>query len=404
MMTEKSGKTTRREFLKRSASLAGAVIFSGLGAGCTFVTQGKKSAGPDQNSAPSGRHDYKIFSQGSIGKMLIKNRIVRSATMISAASGGRPTKEYIEMYKKLAEGGVGMIITGFMIPTKADARYSQQMHIYDDGYISGLRDVAHAVHRANRQCRIVAQIGHSGETISPSGIKWPFFWKKRGRALATQEVDAIVDDFADAIWRVKASGFDGVELHGAHAYLLSSFLSPYTNKRTDKYGGSLEKRVHIIRAIMDRARKRVGPDFPILIKLNSDDNVQGGIRPDSFPVLANEIVKTGVDALDVSGNDCLQEDIDSAEEETYFFKGAEALEVSVPIIVTGGNRSIERMEKLLKTGEVDFFGLARPLIREPALPNRWLHGKGGDSATCVSCNGCFNVILQGKTTYCVLEA
>ena len=127
-----------------------------------------------------------------------------------------------------------------------------------------------------------------------------------------------MNDFVDAIWRVKTAGFDGVELHAAHAYLLSSFLSPLTNKRTDQYGGSLEKRVHIIRAIMDKARKRVGPDFPIMIKVNSDDNVALGIRPENFPALANEIVKTGVVAFDVSGNNCLQEGIEDIEDEAYF--------------------------------------------------------------------------------------
>ncbi|MBW2063250.1 MAG: NADH:flavin oxidoreductase, partial [Deltaproteobacteria bacterium] len=353
---------------------------------------------------PEGRGDYKVFSAGQIGTMSVKNRLVRSATMIAAAARGRPTEEYIQMYRELARGGVAVIITGFMIPSRTDFRYGRQIFVYNDSHISGLQRVAEAIHETDSECRLVAQIGHSGASVSPSGIKWPFPWKKKGRALTTDEVDAIVNDFADAIWRVKTAGFDGVELHGAHAYLLSTFLSPLTNKRTDQYGGSLEKRVHIIRAIMDKARKRVGPDFPIMIKLNSDDNAAKGIRPENFPALANEIVKTGVVALDVSGNDCMKEDIENIEDEAYFFPGAKALDVKTPIILTGGNRSVDHMEKLLKTNEIDFLGMARPLIREPDLPNRWLKGRGDKKATCISCNGCFGAIMQGKTAYCIQEA
>jgi 2,4-dienoyl-CoA reductase-like NADH-dependent reductase (Old Yellow Enzyme family) len=332
--------------------------------------------------------------------MPVKNRLVRSATMIAAASEGRPTEEYNEKHRELARGGVGVIITGFMISTRADARYGRQIFIYDDSYIPGLKRLADAVHEADSQCRLVAQIGHSGESVGPSGIKWPLPWKRKGRTLATEEVDAIVTDFSDAIYRVKTAGFDGVELHGAHAYLLSSFLSPLTNQRTDQYGGSLEKRVHIIQAIMDQARAQVGPDFPILIKVNSDDNAAEGIRPESFPALANEIVKTGVAALDVSGNDCLQEDIEDTGDQAYFFAGAKALEVKTPIILTGGNRSVEYMEKLLHTDEIDFIGMARPLIREPDLPKRWLEGSGDESAACISCNECFGAIMRGQTAYC----
>lgn len=384
---------TRREFIKLSVGTTGAVIISGIGAGCSSVAP-----------RPDGRHTYTIFSEGHIGNLKIKNRLIRSATMIAGASGGLPKEAYIKTYKELAAGGVGLIITGFMVPTKEDARYPVQVNIYDDSHISGLKNVAEAVHSVDSRCRLFAQIGHSGSSEGPSHTQWPFPGKGELRALSEREIQGIVSDFADAIFRVKKSDFDGVELHGAHAYLLSTFLSPYTNKRTDKYGGSLRKRVRIVRDIMEQARKKVGPDFPIMIKLNSDDNVPGGITPETFPKLAREIADTGVDAIDVSGNDCLQPGISGIEEETYFLKGAVQADIKIPLIVTGGNRTVEHMEKILKTGEVDFFGLARPLIREPDLPNRWLEGRGSDSATCISCNGCFGVIMRGEQTYCVQEA
>jgi 2,4-dienoyl-CoA reductase-like NADH-dependent reductase (Old Yellow Enzyme family) len=399
-MDDNNAGITRREFIK----IAGTTLLVTGGSGRKpFMTEAR-SRPTNMPMSTEERAEYKVFSSAQIGTMSVKNRLVRSATMIAAAAGGRPTEEYIEMYSELARGGVAVIITGFMIPTQADARYERQIFVYDDSHIDGLQRVAEAIHEADNECRIVAQIGHSGDTVSPSGIKWPFPGKTQGRVLGTDEVDAIVNDFADAIWRVKTAGFDGVELHGAHAYLLSSFLSPFTNKRNDQYGGSLEKRVHIIRAIMDRARERVGPDFPIMIKLNSDDNVASGIRPDSFPALANEIVKTGVVAFDVSGNDCLQMGVEDIEDEAYFFPGAKALDVNTPIILTGGNRSVDHMEELLQTNEIDFIGMARPLIREPDLPNRWLRGTGDKRAACISCNGCFSLITQGETAHCIQNA
>jgi len=403
-MRGQTRKTTRREFLRASGKIAGAAILAGLSAGCMGDSPKKEDTTPGNNSSPEGRAEYKVLSPAQIGPMSVKNRLVRSATMIASASGGRPTEEYTERYVELARGGVAVIITGFMVPTLDDARYERQIFVYEDGHILGLQQVAEAIHEADSACCIVAQIGHSGETVSPSGIKWPFSWKKRGRALATDEVDGIVNNFVDAIWRVKTAGFDGVQLHGAHAYLLSSFLSPLTNKRTDQYGGSLENRVHVIRAIMDKARKRVGSDFPIMIKVNSDDDAAGGIRPDDFPALAKEIVKTGIVALDVSGNDTMQTGIKDIQDEAYFYPGARALDVKTPIILTGGNRSVDHMEELLQTNEIDFLGMARPLIREPDLPNRWLRGTGANRARCISCNGCFNVMMQGNTAYCIQDA
>jgi len=395
-------KATRREFLKTGAAIAGTALIPGCAAKqITHALERDASPKTDETAATGDRGKYRVFSEGFVGNMRVKNRLVRSATMISAASGGHPSDTYLEMHGELAKGGVGLLITGFMLPTKTDALNPRQIHIFDDKHIKGLSQVAEAVHSADSGCKLAAQIGHSGEFVSPSGIRWPR--RRQGRKLSTEEVDDIVSDTAKGIRRAKEAGFDAVELHGAHGYLLSSFLSPYTNRREDKYGGSLEGRTAIVREIMDRARKRVGSEFPIFIKLNSDDNVAGGITPSSFNDVAKAIEKTGVQAIDVSGSDCLKADVDTIDEETYFLKGAKAADVDIPIIVTGGNRSIEHMEALLKQEAVDFFGLSRPLIREPGLPNRWLAAKGDETATCISCNGCFGVIMRGEPVYCVQD-
>ena len=395
-------KTTRREFLKTSAVIAGAAIIPGCSVDQALRGEPETSGVDESKFKSEDRVNYKVFSDGAIGGMRVKNRLVRSATMISAASMGVPSDVYRDMHGELAKGGVGVLITGFMLPTESDALNPNQIHVYDDRHIQGLREAADIVHAADSRCRLVAQIGHSGEFVSPSGIKWP--WKRQGKSLSTEEVEAIVTDTAEGVRRVRDAGFDGVELHGAHGYLVSSFLSPFTNRRTDKYGGSLENRVRIVGEMMDQARERVGTGFPILIKLNSDEAVPGGITPASFPDLAEAVEKTGVDAIDVSGSDCLKLDIDTIEEETYFLRGARAADVDIPVIVTGGNRTIDHMEALLRQNGIDFFGLSRPLIREPDLPNRWLASRGDASAECISCNRCFGVIMQGEPAYCVQEA
>jgi len=394
-------KSTRREFLKKSAGVVGTAILAGCAAERMGPRETDARSSMGTPTTTKGRHHYRAFSEGRIGGLRIKNRLVRSATMINAASDGNPTETYIEKFRDLAAGGVGLIITGHMLPVRNDVLNPRQIHVYDDRHIEGLRRVADAVKGVDSRCKLFAQIGHSGEGVSPSGIKWP--WKREGRALTTQEVEAIVGESADAVGRIKQSGFDGVELHGAHGFLLSAFLSPYTNRRADKYGGSVEGRVRIVRDIVEQARRRVGSAFPILIKVNSDDNVEGGTRPEAFPQTAREIERTGVDALHISGNDAAKKDIDTVEEETYFLESARAAKLSIPTIVTGGNRSIDHLEELLQRNGVDFFGLARPLIREPDLPNRWLEARGDTSAKCISCNGCFGPIGRGEPVYCIQE-
>jgi 2,4-dienoyl-CoA reductase-like NADH-dependent reductase (Old Yellow Enzyme family) len=391
------GKSTvrpnRREFIELSlAGAAGATIAS------TLVRPAEAAA----------RTGYTLFSPGAIAGMELKNRLVRSATWESAAANGMPTETYLRIYRDLAAGGVGMIITGYVAPTPS--MIGVQIHVFNDKYIEGLSTIADTVHTTDPGCKLVAEVGDGGDLYSPSGLGWP----GRGgtkRELDVPEIEGIVTQFAEGIRRVKDAGFDGVELHGAHAYLLSSFLSDITNKRTDRYGGSLHKRVQIIREIMDQARAKVD-DFPIFIKVNSNDAgtphdiMDAGITPKNFPELAIELEKAGVDAIDVSGNGCMYAEIDDVEDESYFLPYAEQLtELEIPVIVTGGNRTVDHMEKTINSAAVvDFFGISRPLVREPDLPGRWLTGKGESKPRCINCNMCiFKAIRQGPV-HCMQEA
>jgi 2,4-dienoyl-CoA reductase-like NADH-dependent reductase (Old Yellow Enzyme family) len=317
----------------------------------------------------------------------------------------------VAIHQALAEGGVGLIISGHMIvmPPERNGGMCLGTCMYDDRFIHSIRQMATAVHHVGNGCKVMAQINHVGmqdiidTPVSPSGVSWPNM-KKALHVLSTHEVEAIVAHFVEAAQRVHEAGFDGVELHCAHGYLLSSFLSPYTNRRTDKYGGSPEKRVTIVREIVTQIRKQLGSDFPVLVKMNCDDIVEGGIGIDSFPALAHEVAKTGVDAIEVSGNNPLRKNLDQPEKQSYYSKYVERLNIDIPIILTGGNKSIVLLEKIFNQENVDFFGVARPLIREPNLPHRWLEGLGEKESSCISCNRCFQALVKGKMAQCSIQS
>jgi NADH:flavin oxidoreductases, Old Yellow Enzyme family len=373
------------------------------------------------------RSNYKVFSEGRIGNLVLKNRLVRSATCeYKMTVDGKTTDTILNIYKELAAGGVGMIISSLMAVTLNGKGAPNQMCIYGDEYINEISKVADIVHHTDSNCVIIAQLCHAGrqvtlenkiaECVGPSTMESSIL-VKTARELTADEIKSIIRSFVDSIVRVKKAGFDGAQLHAAHGYLLSSFLSPYTNKRTDSFGGSVKNRARIIKDIVTLARKEVG-NFPIFIKMNCDDHVVGGISKDSFCELIKEIELSGVDAIEISGGiwDCLvrTEDelgfipvpipesrtkIDNLDKQSYYYSYVKNLKTTVPVILVGGNRNIELMEKLLQEGSIEFISLARPLIAEPNLPNRWFNYIGKETTACVSCNAC----LAFKECGCALK-
>jgi len=376
------------------------------------------------------RDEYKMFSDGIISKIVLKNRLVRSATYEAAMTeDGKVTEDMLNIYRNLANGGVGLIVTGHMAVMLSGKAAPKQTCIYDDIFIGEIEKIAKEVHNTNNGCKIVAQLSHVGrqvrhefnvaECVGPSAIPSPIL-KKEARELSLEEILVITDNFADAIARVKKAGFDGVQLHGAHGYLLSSFISPYTNHRSDQYGGSLQNRLTILKEIISKARNLVG-NFPIFIKINCDDCVEGGIDIDTFPEVAKEIESLGFDAIEISGGmwDCLcrkEEDlgffplpipesrtrINSLTKQSYFLKYAEKIKLNVPIILAGGHRDVEELENILNKRTVDFLSLCRPLISEADLPNRWRNGEGSQKTDCVSCNTCLLTFDPGPM-HCMLK-
>jgi 2,4-dienoyl-CoA reductase-like NADH-dependent reductase (Old Yellow Enzyme family) len=353
------------------------------------------------------RNEYKIFSAGKIGHLTLSNRLVRSATWDPSILKSRQmSDEVLDHYKKVALGGVGLIITGDF-PTVPEGMFddSGKPYSYDDVRIEGLGKLADVVHSAAPRCKIVAQLSGEYRGAAPSDIPSPYT-TERDRPLSTEEVRAIAACLAEGIVRMKEEGFDGAQLHAAHGGLLSKFLSPYTNRRDDEYGGPTRNRARIVREAVGEAREKIG-DFPILIKMNGTDYVEGGTDIHNLPELAEEIARAGVDGIEISGGmwDCLvrsEEElgfrpvpspeahtrIKSPDKQSYFLKYAEKLDLDIPLILVGGNRDVERLEEIVQQGKVDFISLCRPLISEPDLPRRWLEGRGSSSTDCISCNAC----------------
>jgi len=365
-----------------------------------------------------GREDYKVFTEGRIAHLRVKNRLIRSATYEGGMTeDGKATAEILT------------IITGHMAVSLKGKGNHRQTCIYDDTHIPEIARIAEVVHASGNGCKVVAQLTYAGrqvlhdntvaECVGPSDVPSPIL-RKRARELSADDIRIIVDSYVDAIVRVRKAGYDGVQLHAAHGYLLSSFLSPYTNRRQDRYGGSIEKRVAILREIVTKARENVDY-YPILIKMNCTDHVAGGIDIATFAETAKEVAALGVDAIEVSGGmwDCLirsEEElgffplpipeartrINSLDKQSYFVRFAEKLSLDIPVIVVGGHRNIESLEKIINGGAVDFFSFGRPLISEPGLPNRWLEGRGSEKADCVSCNSCL-LEVKSKPLKCVLK-
>lgn len=284
------------------------------------------------------------------------------------------------------------------------------MGIYDDSFIpeyKKLTDMAHSY-----DANIVMQITYGGSRSHLESPRSDIFGASPIKnevtgvmpvEISTDEIKSLVKSFGKAAARVKESGFDGVEIHAAHGYFLSQFLCPHYNVRTDEYGGSIENRARIILEIYKEIRKAVGNDYPILIKFNSEDFMEDGLTSEESIVVAKMLEKAGIDAIEVTGgNDSslhvVKNNLDAArskiafskDKESYFKDHAARLAqvVTIPVILTGGNRNVDVMDEILNSTNIEYFGLCRTLIREPDLINKW---KEGDYKVpqCISCNQCF---------------
>ncbi|MGB5156602.1 NADH:flavin oxidoreductase [Desulfobacterium sp. N47] len=360
----------------------------------------------------------KLFEETSIKGMILANRFVRSATWEGLAENdGRVTAKLIDCMTDLAKGGVGLIISGHAYVQKQGQASFLQLGAYSDDLLSGLTDMADKVHKNNG--KIVLQIAHAGYFARTDLTKVPAFavsdigktTKVPYSVLSIPDIKQIVAAFADAANRAKKAGFDGVQIHAAHGYLISQFLSPAYNRRTDEYGGSIENRARILIEVLKSVRNSVGSDYPVMVKMNVADFIENGLELKDSVQAAKMLESEGIDAIELSGGVLTggklipsRKGINSEEKEAYFLKEAKAFreKISVPLILVGGNRSYKMAEKIIAEGTVDYISMCRPLIREPGLINRWKSGDIAKSA-CISDNQCFGPALAGEGLCCVTE-
>jgi len=341
-----------------------------------------------------------IFKPVKIGNLELKNRVVRSATWDGAADdNGAVTDDAIKLYRGLGEGGIGLIISGHAFVSPKGQATPSQYGIHNDEMIPGLKRMTDAVHEEGS--KIAVQITHCGvnsiqmrrqgipgQAVSHSdGIKDPH------QEMTDDEIEQLVDDFAAAAERAVEAGFDAVQLHGAHGYMLSQFLSPVFNKRTDRWGGSIENRRRFHLEIIDRVRTKIGRDFPLLIKFGIQDDAEGGLTLEEGLETAHEMVKKGLDGIEVSAGVgaglAVPKSKEGEPEKIFFRERTAALTkiVNVPVILVAGIRKLQTAEDILNSGDADLISMCRPFIREPGLLLRWQKGEDAP-ATCISCNMC----------------
>lgn len=364
-----------------------------------------------------------LFTPGKIGSLTLKNRIMKAPQSSGMSNmDGTVSERLVRYYRQQAAGGAGMIIVEYAYVDDIGAKSAHcHLGISNNEHIPGLAWLAENIREQGAVPAI--QIEHCGRQkflgtqpiCAPSAIPWPKLWDQYGvqavpHVLTIEEIQDIVHAFGDAALRAKQAGFELVEIHGAHGYLLTNFFSPTTNHRTDLYGGSLENRMRIYVEIVRDVRKKVGPDFPVTIRLSGTD-----YEPDGFPIedtieLAKVLEKEGIDAFHISGGDhhtMIHQVSPMAIDVCHNVWAAEAIKkvVHVPVIASGSITLPEYAEEIIASGKGDFVGLGRPLWADPEWPLKAMEDRPEDIRPCIRCNeGCLErTFFNFKAVTCAVN-
>ena len=364
-----------------------------------------------------------VFAPGKIGTLTLKNRVVKAPQSSGMSNmDGTVSERLVRYYRDQAAGGAGLIVVEYAYVDDIGAKSAHcHLGISNNEHIPGLAWLAENIKEMGAAAGI--QIEHCGRQkflgtqpiCAPSALPWPKLWDQYGvqsvpHVLTIEEIQDIVHAFGDSALRAKQAGFELVEIHGAHGYLLTNFFSPHTNHRTDLYGGSLENRMRIYVEIVRDVRKKVGPDFPVTIRLSGTD-----YEPDGFPIedtieLAKVLEREGIDAFHISGGDhhtMIHQVSPMAMSVCHNTWAAEAIKkvVSVPVIASGSITLPEYAEEIIASGKGDFVGLGRPLWADPEWPNKAAADHPEDIRPCIRCNeGCLErTFFHYKAITCALN-
>jgi 2,4-dienoyl-CoA reductase-like NADH-dependent reductase (Old Yellow Enzyme family) len=356
-----------------------------------------------------------LFQPCTVGHLHLRNWFVRSATTSAwADERGGVGPEIVERYEELAAGGVGLIVKGHLYVTARGKAHTGMAGISDDDHVPGLARLTQGVHE--RDGLILAQLNHggyeaeAGERMGPSDFATSDW---RARAMDAGEIREVIQAFGEAAERSRAAGFDGVQIHAAHGYLLSQFLSTHANHRADEWGGELTDRARLLREVYLELRSRLGDEAFIGVKLNCDDFSEDGFTVDESAEVAHELSRLGIDFIEVSGGGIGMEEqyrararsADPALAEASFAGHCAAVRratAPTPLALVDGLRSLAGMQAVVEKGAADLVSLCRPFIREPDLLKKLAAGQ--PKANCTSCDACSSDDIFGmQMMRCVLE-
>ena len=363
-----------------------------------------------------------LLSPCKIGNVVIKNRVCKAPQTTGLSHmDGTVSSRLVRTYEDLAKGEVGMIIVEYAyVDRKFSKSASNQLGICDDEYMVGLGWLADMI--KNNDCVPCIQIEHCGRQrflgppmASASPNPWPLMYERYGKAaipaeLSIDDIHQLIEDFGQAARRAKTAGFEVVEIHGAHGYLITNFLSPFTNQRKDWYGGSRENRFRFLEQVFKRCKELCGDDFPIIVRLSGTDYEPDGMTIEDTIYYAKRLEELGCAAIDVSGGDhhqMIHQVTPMQLSRGHNVWAAEAIkkEVNIPVFATGSITSPEFAEEILEAGKADFVSLGRPLLADPYWVKKAMEGRPEDISPCIRCNeGCLDRGNHlGKSINCTMN-
>ncbi|MEL7657754.1 MAG: FAD-dependent oxidoreductase, partial [Bacillota bacterium] len=350
---------------------------------------------------------------------VIPNRLVVTAMVTNFNNeDGTLTEQFIKYHEEKAKGGWGLIITEDYAVSPNAKGYKFIGGLYNDDQIESSKRLTNTIHKYDS--KIFCQIYHPGrqashfvnggvQVVAPSAIPCPWC-RELPREITVDEIHEIIGQFGDTALRAKKAGFDGVEVHSAHGYLLAQFLSPYSNKRVDEYGGCFENRIRILKEVIADIRSKVGADFPVIVRISGDESVEGGRTIAETRALAIEIEDMGFDAIHVSSG--VYGDYNRGVVSTMYQEHGWAVEfaeevkklVDIPVITVNRINEPKMADAIITMGKADFVGMGRGSLADPHLPNK---AKSGDFEAIRYCIGCLQAcvmhLLMGNEISCVVN-
>jgi 2,4-dienoyl-CoA reductase-like NADH-dependent reductase (Old Yellow Enzyme family)/NADPH-dependent 2,4-dienoyl-CoA reductase/sulfur reductase-like enzyme len=358
----------------------------------------------------------KLFEPAQIGELSLRNRIVMPPMVVNFGNAdGSVSEDTKAYYAERAKGGVGLITVEATAVTTNGRSSPFQLRIDKDDFIGGLRSLTGEVHRYGAKVSI--QLVHCGrqgaskytgeQPVAPSPI--PYAGGEIPRELSIHEIEDLIEKFAEAAVRAKEAGFDAIEIHGAHGYIISEFLSPRVNKRSDRYGGNLSGRTAFPLEVVKRTRTSVGDHFTIFFRMSADEYLPDGLTINETSAIAVMLQEAGVDCIDVSAG--TMESLDMFVQPSSLPPGclvhlASAIKkvVTIPVITVGRIGDPLLAETILRQGKADLIAMGRALIADPELPKKAKEGRFDEIRPCLACRSCFDRLLQKSKVTCVVNA